>query len=177
MKKTLATLVFAIACTENAPVTSPTTAHSAEPLPSASASASASPSASRTPASTLHLGAARRTLAAIARSEAAAFERESPSGATHQMCPSAHAVPASLDALAPSYASKPTEWRTDAGWSCLRFEIIAPQAFQYEVASDGKSFHAFARVRDGAATVELDLAGEVNGNALVIAPDAIEHRK
>jgi hypothetical protein len=124
---------------------------------------------------------AKNALRRIAKSMIVAYEREQlgPEGSVivHKLCPPAKAIPDALAKLAPQYASTNADWMKDAGWSCLKFEMSAPQRFQYEVRVDaGKSFVAYARRTTDDGAVEYSLGGEVKNDALVLWPDVKEKR-
>jgi type IV pilus assembly protein PilA len=93
---------------------------------------------------------ARNTVGEIARDATAAYEREDidlKTGAiAHKLCPAAsHPVPSSIsDVRGKKYMSSPTDWTDDsaknAGFYCLKFEMMTPQYYQYDYRVSGKSF-------------------------------------
>lgn len=124
---------------------------------------------------------AKNALRFIAKDMVAAYEREQlgPGGKSvvHKLCPSAKPVPDALAKLSPQYASAEGDWMKDAGWSCLKFEMSAPQRFQYEVKVDGgKSFVAYARRTTEQGLLEFSYGGEVKNDAVVLWPEVREKR-
>jgi hypothetical protein len=132
---------------------------------------------------------AKNALGQIAKDMAVAFEREElapgplkPGARTNivkKLCPSAKPIPAKLDAVTDkTYQSKSDEWNKDKGWFCLKFEINQPQAWQYEVKADAKSFTVFARRMEKGTLVEYSLPGKIEPktNELQVAPQIAEKR-
>jgi type IV pilus assembly protein PilA len=144
---------------------------------------------------------ARAYLGAIARGEAAAYERES-TGATiltvrtssttsRRMCASASAtVPSAASAIqGRKYQSKPSEWNVDegtnAGFACLKFSMDQPQYYLYSYALSGSgsnagdSFTAAAQGDlNGDGTLSLfQITGAISSSfVLNIAPNMLEVR-
>ncbi|MBK8257598.1 MAG: hypothetical protein IPK82_33630 [Polyangiaceae bacterium] len=88
-----------------------------------------------------------------------------------KFCPSASAVPPSLDAVKTSpYSSKPEDWQSE-GWKCVRLDLSgAPQVFQYELVTNvsEKTYTVIARgypVQGGPST-ELYIEGKVDHGAV-----------
>jgi type IV pilus assembly protein PilA len=70
---------------------------------------------------------------------------------SNKLCPSAAVVPTAVTSIAAKkYQSDPAEWKSNAGWACLRFSMQDPQYFQYNYTSTGtqgvenEAFTAFA---------------------------------
>lgn len=121
---------------------------------------------------------APNNLAQIAKNMQAAYERGA-MGAPKpkKLCPSAKPIPAKIELVDDmKYQSAPSEWRSDPGWSCLKFSIEEPQYHQYEVKVDAKGFVATARRKDGDTIHELSLAGTITRGAVIIAPRITERR-
>ncbi len=102
---------------------------------------------------------ATNTVGQLQKLAAQAYEREAPSdnvtpGAAalieHRLCPSAsRPVPSSVtDVAAKKYMAAPAEWLTDektnAGFACLKFEMMSPQYYQYDYKATASSFTAIA---------------------------------
>jgi hypothetical protein len=111
-------------------------------------------------------GEARVSLKTILVGLMSAIAHEPP-----ELCASAPAVPASLDAVKDKpYASTGADW-SSVGWKCVRFDPSGgPQVFQYELRTDAKarSYEIIARgypVQGGAPT-ELYIAGKVENGAI-----------
>lgn len=86
------------------------------------------------------------------------------------LCPSAPAVPSTLEVLAEeAYASKPEDWSAP-GWRCLSFAISPPQRFQYALRSDPSagSYELVARgfPVDGGPASELFVRGQIESGQL-----------
>ncbi|MDB4994228.1 MAG: hypothetical protein JWM74_1660 [Myxococcaceae bacterium] len=126
-----------------------------------------------------YLGAAKAaeatsTIGSINRAAIAAYERESKTAnglATHQLCKSSTAVPATVPARS-RYVPKPTDYHVpgeapDTGWTCLRWELNEPQYYQFEYDKGSKSAIAADVTYPGhpdwvvAAVGDLDGDGEV----------------
>lgn len=97
-----------------------------------------------------------------------------PGGSVRRLCPSANApVPSSTEAIrGRSYQSSTTDWSSDPGFSCLRFEVRQPQYFQYNYTSTTNMFTGRAVGDfngDGIlSTYEID--GEAQNGRVVVAP-------
>ena len=127
---------------------------------------------------------ARNTLALLAKQAAAAYERESlaTDGAPPQLCASASA-PVPADRLAISgkkYQSSMADWERDAasnaGFACLKFEMAAPQYFQYEYQSTATGFvvRAHGDLNGDGTYSTFELKGQVVGGRLAVAPAIAE---
>ena len=89
---------------------------------------------------------ARRT-GEIAKDIAAAYEKSVAAGKA-ELCPSGPPVPKTLPGRRYAVQDDVRGGLTDrAGWSCLMFCMDAPMWFQYELVSDGQSFHATAHAQ------------------------------
>jgi type IV pilus assembly protein PilA len=127
---------------------------------------------------------ARNGLGMMAKDAATAYEREQIGaevlnvGATatvvRRLCPSARSpVPSSIAAISgKKYQSSSSEWESDPGWSCLRFEMNMPQYYQYNYASTASSFTGTAKGDlngDGVAST-FEIEGEVQNGSLRLSP-------
>ena len=141
---------------------------------------------------------ARNSLGAIAKSASAAFDREGMAGTvldlgerssrSDTLCVTSAPVPASTAGIAGrKYQSAPSEWSTDPGWVCLKFQMKDPQYYQYQYVSNGTGevtdgFVAYARgdLNGDGATSTFSIAGLVQGSGtgqgieLTIAPNLVE---
>lgn len=88
------------------------------------------------------------------------------------LCPTARSIP-SMDTAGP-YQSRPSEWQSDPGWSCLGVELSHPQAYRYGYESDGTKFTATARPIDGKDTVVREVKGMVVDGKLLVEPSITE---
>jgi type IV pilus assembly protein PilA len=128
---------------------------------------------------------ATNSIGAIARASSAAYEDEdfTTGVARHRLCSSAtHPVPVTIGMVSGmKYQSAASDWDGDAnrGWQCLKFEMMAPQYYQYDYrmtgsgSAPGDGFTAIAHGDldgDGVpSTFELD--GDVTASKYVhIAP-------
>jgi len=144
---------------------------------------------------------ARSSLGAMAKDEAAAYERESMAAnvlvvktsatMSRRMCPSASAtVPAASTSIqGKKYQSTVKEWNADeatnAGFACLKFTMDVPQYYMYSYsvtgtgANIGDSFIAGAQGDlngDGVLSL-FQITGAIgNGYILNIAPNMLEVR-
>jgi type II secretory pathway pseudopilin PulG len=131
---------------------------------------------------------ARSSLNAIGRDAAAAYEREDLArpNSGRRVCPSA-SKPVPVDEQQVSgrkYLSTPSEWQVDfdrnAGFACLRFEMGAPQYYQYDYQATATSFSAVARgdLDGNGAFSRFELRGSVSGTgdtaALIVEPNLRE---
>lgn len=123
------------------------------------------------------LAEARAALGAMGKGAVAAYEAagDAPDRA---LCPSARApVPGTLGPVTgKTYQSSPREWRDDPGFACLGFEMVMPQLYQYDFASDADDVSAKARGDldgDGVPS-SFELVGKVEDGVLVLAPALIE---
>ncbi|MBX3205408.1 MAG: hypothetical protein KF764_10085 [Labilithrix sp.] len=116
---------------------------------------------------------ARNAVSMMARDAVSAYEETDDPSAEHELCPSARApVPASIqDVSARKYMSSSADWSGDPGFSCLGFEMSAPQYYQYDYKRIGAGFTAIARGDlngDGVAS-SFELEGHVQGDTVVVA--------
>jgi type IV pilus assembly protein PilA len=139
---------------------------------------------------------ARSTLTEIGLDAQTAFERESPGTALqkpglekHALCASAsRSVPASITSVrGVKYQSAASDWTVDAatnaGFSCLKFEMTAPQYYLYSYTATppgtavGNGFEATAQgdLNGDGTTSKFSLTGKiVPGGSLVVAPSIAE---
>jgi type IV pilus assembly protein PilA len=107
-----------------------------------------------------------------------AYESSGETPAARTLCPAARApIPASVTAVAgKKYQSTTDEWQADPGFSCLKFELVMPQYYQYDFASAGGELAAKAKGDlDGDGTLsEYTLSAKVQHDELVIAPSIYE---
>lgn len=110
---------------------------------------------------------ARNTVGKIQKDAIGAFEREklatsavlatgTSTNTIRSMCGSATAVPGTVPP-AQKYQSSKADWETgDAvtGWKCLKFEMTAPQYYQYNYSASGTNTGDFT------ATASGDLNGD-----------------
>jgi hypothetical protein len=132
----------------------------------------------------------RNALAQIAQNASIAYEREDPvpglaeptAAATGRVCPAASLpVPAQASAISGKrYQSSRAEWEVDkarnAGFSCLRFELSAPQKYQYRYEATPSSFLAGGRGDldgDGRFS-DFTLQGRVEAGRLLLSPQFSE---
>ena len=144
---------------------------------------------------------ARASLGAIAKGDAAAYERESSgstvlavktsSGMTRRLCAKASTTVPSAAGLIQGrkYQSKVSDWNVDqatnAGFACLKFSMDQPQYYMYSYTVSGSgsavgdSFTAAAQGDlngDGALSL-FQLTGAIgSGYVLNIAPNLLEVR-
>jgi len=126
---------------------------------------------------------AKNVLGQIAKDAVIAFEGEDDNGRVrHRLCPSARAsVPADRSLVSGrKYQSASGEWDVDrtrnAGFACLKFEMITPQYFQYEYEATSKGFIARAHGDldgDGIFST-FEIQGQIVGDRLVITPSILE---
>jgi type IV pilus assembly protein PilA len=132
---------------------------------------------------TAKTGEAKNTLGQLAKDAVIAYERElpdaAPSQATHgSLCPSAsRPVPLETSSIrGRKYQSTAAEWSVDeardAGFACLRFELMAPQYYQVIYEASPTSFTGTTRGDlDGDGQLStFTLGGEVHGGRLWLAP-------
>lgn len=128
---------------------------------------------------------ARNALAMIARDATAAYENGGDplvEPAVRKLCPSASKpVPADRKAISGrKYQSTPSEWQADkdrnAGFACLRFEMMAPQQYQYEYVATETSFtaRAWGDLDGDGVYSTFEIRGEVVGDSLRVAPTITE---
>jgi type IV pilus assembly protein PilA len=129
---------------------------------------------------------ARNSLGQIARDAVAAYEMEDPlaTGAApiHKLCKSAsHPVPASMSSVrGVKYMASPGEWTSDpkdAGFTCLKFEMMTPQYYAYDYKASKTGFKALASGDlngDGHAS-HFEIEGQITpGDIVTIAPSILE---
>ena len=141
---------------------------------------------------------ARNSLGQIGKDAAAAFERESMSGAilgtgtsaalSRSLClGNTGPVPGSASAIqGKKYQSSPADWNVGAasnvGFPCLKFSMDQPQYYMYNYISagggtSGANFTAMAQgdLNGDGVLSQFQLLGQVNGaNALNVAPNISE---
>jgi hypothetical protein len=123
------------------------------------------------------LAEARNTLGQIAKDYAAWYEREDGTPKARKRFASLPAVPKAIP-HGVKYASTPADWKR---WEPIRFEMDAPQYYQYEVkaSKDGSSADIFARgdLDGNGKTSELVLhvAIDRKQGVLAIGPSITEH--
>ena len=121
---------------------------------------------------------ARNALGQMAKDAVMAYE----GGEPRRLCPSATAkVPVDWQMIsARKYQSTTAEWNADearnAGFSCLKFEMSAPQYFQYGYAATATGFVITARGDlDGDGQLStFTIEGKLEGDRLVVAPQITE---
>jgi type IV pilus assembly protein PilA len=131
---------------------------------------------------------ARNSVGQIAKDAVAAYEAErlpSPGSSAapgHRVCPSA-SRPVPVEAAMISgkkYQSAAGEWAVDkerdAGFACLRFEMTAPQYYQYRYEATASSFTAGGRgdLNGDGRFSEFQLQGQIIYKALVVTPTLLE---
>lgn len=122
---------------------------------------------------------AKNSLAYIAKGAVTAFEE---SGKDRHLCSSASApVPAARsDVSGKKYQSSRGDWMTDsaknAGFACLKFEMISPQYFQYEYQATATGFVARAHgdLNGDGVFSTFEITGQLVGDRLVISPSILE---
>ena len=112
---------------------------------------------------------AKNTIGAIVRAGAAAYERQSMAGSTpvHRLCDSAIAVPS---VVPPNKKYQPStapgaDFNTGsatAGWTCLKFAMESPFAYQYSYVTGAGSGKSGAT----ATGFEASARGDLNGNGV-----------
>lgn len=128
---------------------------------------------------------ARNSLGQIAKDAVVAYEGETlgETPQAHALCRSA-SQPVPMNASSVSgrkYQSMRTEWvidqnRPHTGFACLRFEMTAPQYYQYDYHATTADFTGRARGDlDGDGTFStFEVRGQVQGDRLLIAPSILE---
>lgn len=128
---------------------------------------------------------ARAALSVMAKDAVAAYENGGDpfaETAAPKMCPSASKpVPAERSAISGRvYASTPAEWQVDkernAGFACLRFEMTAPQRYQYEYIATDDSFtaRAWGDIDGNGIYSKFEIHGVVEGGRLRVDPNITE---
>lgn len=107
---------------------------------------------------------ATATVGLLSMDASAAYDEEQLGGPTHRLCASAsRPVPASIAPVSGrKYMSSTTDWNTDPpdqGFSCLKFEMYAPQYYQYDYRRTGGA--TGAAVGDG---FEVEAKGDLDGD-------------
>lgn len=118
---------------------------------------------------------ARATLQGMAYGAVDAFEAsELASPGSETLCPSARSpIPSSIqDVSGKKYLASPSEWRSDPGFSCLKFELSTPHYYQYDYTNMGDQFTGAARGDlDGDGITSLfEIKGRVEEGVLRIDP-------
>jgi type IV pilus assembly protein PilA len=140
---------------------------------------------------------ARNSLGQLSKDASAAFDREgmagsvlalgAQAGASNQLCPSTSAIPTATASIkGKKYQSNPTEWASNAGWACLKFQMKDPQYYRYQYTTSGTgaigdSFTGSAQgdLNGDGSTSTFTIGGKVQGQAgggveLTIAPNITE---
>jgi type IV pilus assembly protein PilA len=106
---------------------------------------------------------AKNTVGAISRMAAAAYERERDEAPAHRLCRSAKPVPATVPA-ARKYMPGPGDFGgdDDTGWRCLRFQMTAPNYYQYQYNQGGG--WVMPRNAPGKDGFEAAAVGDLDGN-------------
>ena len=127
---------------------------------------------------------ARNTLGQLAKDVVVAYEGGNAGSlnAPRRLCPSATApVPANERMVSGrKYQSMPSEWHADkvtnAGFACLKFEMMSPQYFQYRYQSTGTGFIVTARgdLNGDGKFSTFAITGILVGDRLVVGPKIIE---
>ena len=124
---------------------------------------------------------ARNALGQIAKDAVAAYETESEDGKRHLCASASEPVPAERSSIRGHYyQSSRADWERDAkreaGFACLKFEMTAPQYFQYEYEATAAGFTARAHGDlDGDGQVStFVISGQVVNGRLLIAPSIAE---
>lgn len=131
---------------------------------------------------------ARNSVGAIARSAVTEYDREDLK-LGHALCASgSQPVPIAVAAIrGKKYASTPSDWGADraanGGFACLKFEISAPQLYQYSYAivgsgrAVGDAFTATAHgdLNGDGVLSTFSLSGHVGaGDVVTVAPLIVE---
>jgi len=130
----------------------------------------------------------KNSLGQIAKDASNAYEAEYPApelGAdtvTRRVCPAASLpVPANQMAISgKKYQSTRSEWTIDsprnAGFACLRFEMLQPQAYQYRYDATPSSFLAGGRgdLNGNGKFSDYTIDGRVQATRLLISPTISE---
>lgn len=119
---------------------------------------------------------AKNNLKAMSVALAGAMERTPP-----ELCPSAPAVPASLDALKSGPWSSAADAWDAPGWKCARFTLTgSPQYFQYELRTNAanKTWEIVARgfPVPGQPSTELFLRGNVQDGKITPSSNVMRRR-
>lgn len=128
---------------------------------------------------------AKNVLGQLGKDAVAAYEGEHldrNGNVTRRLCPSASArVPADRTVISGrKYQSSAAEWTVDsgrnAGFACLKFEMSAPQYFQYEYEATETSFvaRAYGDMNGDGVFSTFELKGQIVDGRLVIAPSILE---
>jgi type IV pilus assembly protein PilA len=127
----------------------------------------------------------KNSLGQISKDAVSAYEMERSSddvlsqgstttGITRKLCPSAqNPVPKNdSDVSGRKYMSSSSEWTSDTGWKCLRFEMSAPQYYQYNYTSDSTSFKAIGRgdLNGDRVFSRFEVEGRVQDGSLRVSP-------
>jgi len=128
---------------------------------------------------------ARNTLGQLAKDAIVAYEGDALAAdgtVKRRICPSASApVPADRNLVsARKYQSSAAEWQTDvgtnAGFACLKFEMSAPQYFQYEYEATPTGFVARAHgdLNGDGVFSTFEVKGQLVGERMVLSPTLLE---
>ena len=121
---------------------------------------------------------AKNALGQLGKDAITAYEGEGLTDGARHLCASASSpVPANRTAVSgKKYQSSRDEWMKDearnAGFACLKFEMTAPQYFQYEYTATATGFTARAHgdLNGDGKFSTFELKGEVQNGHLVVAP-------
>ena len=124
---------------------------------------------------------ARNALGQIAMAAVAAYETELADGPRHLCASASEPVPAERSSIRGHYyQSSRADWERDAkreaGFACLKFELIAPQYFQYEYEATATGFTARAHGDlngDGRVSTFV-VSGQVVNGHVVTSPSIAE---
>jgi hypothetical protein len=129
---------------------------------------------------------ARSYLLMMGKDAASAYENEgtdplanpgSGSLPRRRLCPSGQPVPRDLSAVGgKKYQSTRSDWTDNAGWQCLRFEILSPQYYQYRFDNTGAGFSGVAQgdLNGDGVPSKFELVGKLQNDTLILAPTIIE---
>jgi type II secretory pathway pseudopilin PulG len=126
----------------------------------------------------------KNCLGQIAKDSASAYEREAvdQEEIVRRVCPSAsRPVPADASLISgKKYQSTPADWQVDkardAGFACLRFEMTAPQYYQYRYEATPTSFVAGGRgdLNGNGKYSDFTIKGEIKDTRLILTPSIDE---
>lgn len=125
---------------------------------------------------------ARNALGAIARDAASAYEESGTDASSRHLCASSSSpVPAIGSAISgKKYQSSTADWQKDAarnaGFACLKFEMSAPQYFQYQYTATATGFTVTAHgdLNGNGKFSTFELQGVVQNGRVSIAPAIAE---
>jgi len=127
----------------------------------------------------------KNSLGQISKDAVVAYEQESldpilttdTAAVKRKLCPSSQPVPRSDASVSgKKYMSMPSEWTSDTGWKCLRFEMNSPQYYQYQYTSDSSSFKAIGRgdLNGDGVFSTFEVQGKVVDDNLRVSPSILE---